>query len=206
VFAVSMPVFAHEGESGDDSSSTTTTTTTTEQENHTTSSGSTTVKEDRQKLREDRKQQVQQKVAEKKTEHQQKVCENRKKGLTVRSARIVANSKRIDEKITDIYKKVDNYKTTNNLTVDNYDALTSAVTTAQTNAATAISDLEKVVPSTDCTSTTNTNSTDAAAFKTAAKNTRDSLKAYRTAVKNLLVAVMKAKDDTTTNTSTGGAE
>jgi hypothetical protein len=182
----------------------------TENEGETTSTTTSSSKREELKAaRETKIAAAKQKADDKKAERQEKVCENRKKGLTVRSTRIVANSKRIDEKITDIYKKVDNYKTTNNVTVANYDELTAAVTTAQDNANTAISDLEKVVPTTDCTSTSNTNSTDVAAFKTAAKKTRDSLKAYRMAVKNLLVAVAKAKGEdkaTTTDTSTGGAQ
>jgi hypothetical protein len=213
LFAVSVPAFAHEADgttshSGTDD--TVATSSSTENEGETTSTTTSSSKREELKAaRETKIAAAKQKVDDKKAERQERVCENRKKGLTVRSTRIVANSKRIDEKITDIYKKVDNYKTTNNVTVANYDELTAAVTTAQDNANTAISDLEKVVPTTDCTSTSNTNSTDVAAFKTAAKKTRDSLKAYRMAVKNLLVAVAKAKGEdkaTTTDTSTGGAQ
>jgi hypothetical protein len=213
LFAVSVPAFAHEGDSTTTNSGTddTTTSTSTEQENETSATTSSSKREELKAAREAKVAAAKKTADEKKAERQEKVCENRKKGLTVRSSRIVANSKRIDEKITDIYKKVDNYKTTNNVTVANYDELTAAITTAQDDANTAISDLEKVVPTTDCTSTTNTNSTDVATFKTAAKKTRDSLKAYRSAVKKLLVAVAQAKGDdktttTDTNTSTGGAQ
>jgi chromosome segregation ATPase len=143
----------------------------------------TTVKEDRQQLKTDR--------TEKTAEQKQKLCTAHKQGLENKFNRIVTNSQKIKTKIDGVLTKAQDYQSKNNLTVENWDSLLAAAQTAQTAAGDSITNLQSVKPSLDCNSTSV--STDVANFKTAAKDTRDKLKAYRDAVRSLLHAEATAK-------------
>jgi hypothetical protein len=206
LFTVSVPVFAESGSgrtgSSDDSSGITTSIAprteaeqnTTEVETHNTS-GRQTIREDRQQLiaeHQSTQQARQQLAANKKVktaEQKQKVCEAHKQGLTRKFANIVTNSDRIKTRIDAVYTKAQTYQTKNNVTVDN--SLLTSATAAQQTAADSIANLKTVQPSLDCNNTSV--SSDVANFKSAAQKTRDDLKAYRTAVKNYLHALIEAK-------------
>lgn len=122
----------------------------------------------------------------------QKFCEAHKDGITNKFSRIVTNSERIQARISSIQDKAVAYKTDNNLTIDNWDALVAAADTAKANSAASIEALKAVKPTVDCNSTSV--ASDVATFKAAAATTRDSLKAYKSSVKDILKALEAAKE------------
>ena len=123
-------------------------------------------------------------------EHQKR-CESHKQGLTTKFSHIVTNSQRIQDRISDVLDKAVAYQQTNNITVANFDNLVAAANTAKANSADAIANLKAVQPSLDCNNTSV--HSDVSVFKTAAAKTRDSLKAYRTAVKAVVQSLKTAK-------------
>lgn len=120
-----------------------------------------------------------------------KFCESHKQGLTTKFAKITGNSEKIQTRIDGIFAKAQAYKQAKNLTPDNYDALVAAATSAQAASSTSIATLKTLTPTLDCASSTN--AADISAFKSAAEDTRDKLKGYRAAVKNVLKALQIAK-------------
>jgi chromosome segregation ATPase len=132
-----------------------------------------------------------------------KACEAHKQGLTNKFSHITTNATNLETKIGTFLTRAETYQSTNNVTVANWDTLVAAANTAKTNADTAIANLKAVTPTLDCNSTSV--ASDVATFKAAAQTTRDALKAYKTAVKDVFVALMNAKGDSTdTTTTTGG--
>ncbi len=126
-------------------------------------------------------------------EHQKR-CEAHKQGLTNKFSHIVTNSQRIQDRITGVLTKAQAYQTAHNLPVANFDSLVSTAQAAGATSAASITSLKAVTPSLDCNNVSV--ASDVATFKTAAKTTRDDLKAYRTAVKAVLQALEAAKPDT----------
>lgn len=124
-------------------------------------------------------------------EQRQKVCEAHKSGLTNKFKRTVTNSQRIQTRIDEVFNKAQTYQQTKNITVANWDSLVASAQTAKAASAASITALQGVTPTIDCNSTSV--ASDVATFKTAAGQTRDNLKAYRTAVKALLKALITAK-------------
>ncbi|HET7320267.1 MAG TPA: hypothetical protein VFI84_01615, partial [Candidatus Saccharimonadales bacterium] len=103
------------------------------------------------------------------------------------------------------FQKAQDYNTGNKLNVTNWDTLVSAAKDAQTASQQSITDLKALTPSSlDC----NANGAVAqqvATFKVAAQKTRDSLKAYKQAVKDVLHALLAVKG-TSTSTDTKTTE
>jgi hypothetical protein len=144
------------------------------------------------------RQEAEQKVAELKANHKEQtadhrknVCEAHKQGLTTKFTNIVNNSQKIQDRITGVLDKTVKYKTDNNLSPANFDSLLATAMTAQQTLADSITALKAVTPSLDCNNVSV--ATDVATFKTAAKTTRDNLKAYRTAVKAVVKSVLDTK-------------
>lgn len=149
---------------------------------------------------------AQQKVQQAKLNHQeqtqaqrQKVCENRKANLARRMSNAVTVAERHQANIDRIYSKVKDFYTAKQLNVPNYTDLTAQVDTAQTNSQTAINALKALDVNVDCTSQTVADSV--AAFQQAVQATRDALKAYRSALVNLITALKGAS----TSANTGGS-
>lgn len=124
-------------------------------------------------------------------EQRQKVCEGRKNGLTNKFSRTVTNSQRIQARFDEVLSKAQTYQQAKNITVANWDGLVAGAQAAQATSAASIAALQAVTPAINCTSATVADSV--ATFKTAAGQTRDGLKAYRTAVKAVLKALITAK-------------
>jgi hypothetical protein len=131
----------------------------------------------------------------------QRVCEAHKKGLTTKFSHIVTNSQKLQSKITDIRDKLVAYQQSKSLTVANFDSLVAATQTAEQTSADAITALQTVTPTLDCSSTSVAG--DVATFKAGAQQTRDGLQSYRQAVKDLLVAVAQAKGTPSTDNTEG---
>jgi hypothetical protein len=148
-----------------------------------------------------------QKVEQAKQNHQEqtevqreKVCGTRKANLTKRMATAVTVAERHKTNIDRIYAKVKDFYTTKQLNVSNYTDLTAKVDAAQTNAQVAIDALKALDVNVDCTSQTVANSV--SAFQQAVSNTRDSLKAYRSALVDLITALKGASTSSNTSSST----
>ena len=124
----------------------------------------------------------------------QKICTAHKQGLTTKFNAIDTNSQRIQDKIDGIFAEAQAYQKANNLSPANFDSLVTAATAAQTASNASIAALKDVTPTLDCNSTSV--ASDVATFKAAASKTRDSLKAYRTAVKAVPQALETAKPTT----------
>jgi len=132
-------------------------------------------------------------------------CENHKQGLQTKFTRITTNATNLETKIGGFLDRAQAYQSANNVTVANWDSLVAAANTAKTTADTAIANLKALQPTVDC-STTTTVANDVATFKAAAQAARDALHAYKTAVKDVFVALENAKDASTdtNSTTTGG--
>ncbi|MEK7059572.1 MAG: hypothetical protein AAB971_02340 [Patescibacteria group bacterium] len=128
-------------------------------------------------------------------EERHKRCESHKQGLTTKFSRISANSQKIKDHIDSVFTKAQAYQQAKNLHPDNYDALVATATNAQAAAATSITTLKNLTPTIDCNN--ESTASDVAAFKMAAADARDKLKAYRTAVKDVLKALQSARKSTT---------
>jgi hypothetical protein len=115
------------------------------------------------------------------------------------AVRQAQNHKAVFDKI---YTRVKTFHDTKNLDVPNYDTLVANVDTAQADAAASITALQQLDVSVDCTSQTVADSV--STFQQAVKNTRDSLKAYRASITDLITALKGASTSTdkTSDTST----
>jgi len=196
-----VPVYAHDGT--DDGSSDSTSTTTESDDTAATDTETHSGTNDRQELRHKAAELVQELHKEhkaKSAEQRTKVCEAHKHGLETKFSRITTNSQRLEDRIGTFLTKAQDYQSSQNVTVTNWDTLVASANTAKTSVDAAITNLKAVTPSLDCNSATVAQ--DVATFKEAATSVRDALKAYKTAVKNVFVALENAKD--TTNTSTEG--
>lgn len=165
---------------------------------------STTLKEQFQQEAKDRLQTLRENVKEQTQEHRQQACEARKSNLQRRMTNAVAAADRHKEVFDKIYTRVKDFYTNKNLNVANYADLTAAVDKAQADAQAQIDALSGLDVSVDCTSQTVADSV--AAFQTAVKSTRDSLKAYRAALVDLIKSLKGAStgahsttDNSTTN-------
>jgi chromosome segregation ATPase len=161
------------------------------------------------KLAEQFKEQAKEKQEKAKANHQEKSqaqraksCEARKTNLAKRMTRAEAQAKKHKAVFDKIYTRVKDFYTTKQLNVANYADLTAKVDTASAAAQTNIDALASLDVNVDCTS--QTVSASVSAFQAAVKSTRDSLKAYRTSITDLITAVKGAStstDDSSTNSS-----
>lgn len=152
------------------------------------------------------REQAQAKLEEAKANHQakteaerQKACTVRKTVLTKRMTNAVAQAKKHKAVFDKIYTRVKTFYTTKQLSISNYADLTAKVDTASANAQTSIDALAALDVNVDCTS--QTVSASVSAFQAAVKSTRDSLKAYRSSITDLITAI-KGASTSTTNSST----
>lgn len=142
-----------------------------------------------------RLEQAKQNHQEKTEAERQKSCDARKTALTKRMANAVSQAKRHKAVFDKIYTRVKDFYTTKQLSVSNYADLTAKVDTAAANAQTNIDALAALNVNVDCTSQTVSSSVDA--FQAAVKSSRDSLKAYRASIVDLITAIKGASTSTT---------
>jgi hypothetical protein len=152
--------------------------------------------------------QAQEKIAEKKTqvkeqtqEHRQQSCEARKTVLTKRMSNAVKQAQNHKAVFDKIYTRVQDFYTNKKLNVSDYDSLKAKVDAAQAATAVSIQALQDTDISVDCTSSTVAQSV--GTFQTSVGDTRDSLKAYRAALVDLINSLKGASTgqaSTTDNT------
>jgi hypothetical protein len=121
-----------------------------------------------------------------------KVCEKRQ--TTIKS--IMSRSTERAQKQIDLFgtitTRVENFYTSKGKTLSNYDELVAAVNSAKTQAETDLATLKNTTFSCDGSDPKGA----ATAFKTALQKEIQDLKAYRTAVKNLIVGVKSVQSTT----------
>jgi hypothetical protein len=133
-------------------------------------------------------------------EQRQKVCENRQKAV---DNKLSAFSNAANDHLTrlnNVFTKLQDYHTANPTAASNYATLLAAARANQTTAIEAVATLKATNTSFSCTATTDP-AAGLRAAKTAAANARDALKAYRTSLKDIVVAFAQAKDTTNTKES-----
>lgn len=121
-------------------------------------------------------------------EDRAKRCESRKQGINTKIAKISANAQRVQDRIDKLFAKAQAYQAAKVPTPpEGYADLVLAATNAQAASAASIVTLKSTTPSVECNKTTVAG--DILAFKTAAQDTRTKLKAYRAAVRAVLVSL-----------------
>lgn len=117
-----------------------------------------------------------------------KFCETKSTELSARLKNRVTDAEKHKAVFDKIFARVTAFHDSKQLTTADYDSLVAKVTSAQQAASDSIATLKGFDATVDC-SNVGAATTKIAAFKDALTQTRDSLKAYRTALKNLTVAV-----------------
>lgn len=133
--------------------------------------------------------------------HRQAACEARKAAISTRMTDAVSFATTHKAVFDKIYQRIQTFYTTKKLNVSNYDSLKSAVDTAQSNAQAQIEALKTLDVNIDCSSQTVASSV--SAFKQAVQSARDSLKAYRAALVNLINSLKGASTGTS---AAGGSD
>lgn len=140
---------------------------------------------------------------EKSLEARQKSCQARQAEINTRINNYATAAQRHLAVFEGLQTKVQNFYTTKKLNVTNYDTLLATAQAKQADAQKAVDALKALDVNIDCTSSDPAQSV--AAVKTAVANARVALQAYRTAIKDLIVALKGAStaaDNTTTTTTT----
>lgn len=216
VFGTSGLASAHDGTSSDDSSSSTSGSTNQLQQrledrqgrnssrqaslSSDASSSASTTSELRKKAEDDISEKKKQ-VKEHSQEERQKKCEQRKHGIQTKFDRISTNSQKIQDRIDGVLDKAIAYADKNNLNNGDIADLVTKANEAKSKSAASVANLKALQPTIDCTS--NNVPSDIATFKAAAKEASDNIKSYRTAVKNLLKALIDASK---TSNPTGNSD
>lgn len=136
-----------------------------------------------------------------KADAREKVCENRKADIDRRSDNFTTAAQRHLDVFNDIFTKLQAYHDKKNPNVSNYDTLVADATAKQTAATSAVAALKGLDVNIDCSSADPASTV--ANIKVAVQNARQTLGEYRTALKNLVVALKTA---TTTSANTSNTE
>lgn len=128
------------------------------------------------------------------TEERKTSCEARSTELANRLKKKVADAEKHQAVFDKIYDRVKAFHDSKNLSVTDYDALIAKADAAKVTASDSIASLKKLNITVDCSDPTAV-ATQVAAFKEALGQTRDSLKAYRTSIKNITVAIKASLPD-----------
>lgn len=203
--AMVAPVSARDGSSGSDINQSSDNTNTGEIPSSTSTDKESTNPETND-LKEQFREQAQQKLEALKQnvkQHTQaqreKACDARKTSLTKRMNNAVEQAKRHKAVFDKIYTHVTDFVTQKQLTVTDYATLTANVDTAQANAQKNIDALSALDVNVDCTSQTVAQSV--GTFRQAVQSARDSLKSYRTAIVSLITSVKGASTSSTNSTT-----
>lgn len=136
-------------------------------------------------------------------DQRQKACEQRQKSIDTRTTNWSAAAQRHLDVFNSIFTKVKAFHDSKQLNVSSYDTLVAAATAKQTAAQSAVDALKALNVQVDCTQADPASSV--ATIKTAVSDARTTLQAYRSALKDLVVALRGASTaQTNTDTTTGG--
>lgn len=126
-----------------------------------------------------------------------KFCESKSTELNSRLNKKVSDAEKHKAVFDKIFVRVTAFHDSKQLTTADYERLVTKATSAQQAAGNSIATLKSFDGSVDC-SNVGAAATKLAAFKEVLTQTRDSLKAYRTELKNLTVAVKASVPEPTT--------
>lgn len=185
---------SHDGTSGGSGSSNETETET-ELETDSGSHQSGKLHDEAQQLLSDRRL----KVKEHTEAQRQKACEQRQKSIDKRTANFGAAAQRHLTVFNNVFTKVQAFHDSKGLNVANYDTLVATAKAKQTAAQAAVDALKALDVQIDCTQTDPASTV--ATIKTAVANARTALQGYRSAIKDVIVAL---KGASTSNDTTGG--
>ena len=135
------------------------------------------------------------------TAQRQLACNQREHSITTRTANFGAAAQRHLDVFNSIFAKVQAFQTDKHLNVSNYDALVAAATAKQSTAQSAVDALKALNVPIDCTQSDPAGSV--ATVKAAVSDARTALQAYRSAIKDVIVAL---KGASTAQTSTDGSK
>ena len=127
----------------------------------------------------------------------QSACERRQAAVNKKFTAFDAAANRHLTRLDATFTKLQDYQTTNKLDAPNYDALVTIATAKQSAATEADAVLKTLSVNIDCTSEDPAASV--ASSKSAVTNSRTALQDYRKAIKNVLVELMNAKNDDSTD-------
>ncbi len=135
-----------------------------------------------------------------------KQCDRRQVVVNKITAHIAERGQKQLDLFTTIATRVEVFYTKSGKTLSNYDELVAAVNTAQASAQQTVDGIKSTTITLKCDGTDPNGA--GASFKTALKSEIQTLKDYRTAVKNLIVGVKSVQGTTSSgdNSSTGGEQ
>ncbi len=140
-----------------------------------------------------------------KEEKRKLVCENKQNAINHKLAAFTQAADRHLARLDDTFAKVQVYQTANNLPVANYDELVAAATDKKQAAVDAVAVLKVVAVGVDCADPTTV--LKLSTVREAAKAAKQALHEYRMAIKEIVVALVQAKDDSAgDDNSTEGAD
>lgn len=130
-----------------------------------------------------------------------KACENKKDVAEKAESRVAARGQNQINTFSKIAERVENFYQTKGYSVSNYDALVSDVNAKKVTAQAAVNTLKADSSSLSASACEGGhNKAKVGQFRTDLKNEKAAIKAYKTAINNLIVAVKSAKSNT------GGAQ
>lgn len=131
----------------------------------------------------------------------QRICEKRQTVITNVMTRMNNRGQKHLDLISAVSTKVQEFKNSKNLTVENYDTLLAAVESSKATAQAAVDAVKNTQVEFKCDGTDPKGT--ASSFKEAVKAQNDALKAYRDAVKDLIKAVRQANGTNRTQEQEG---
>lgn len=139
-----------------------------------------------------RKSEAEQKQAAARKEQFKAACENRRENFRNRLESIGTRAQKHVATLESITARVEEFKTRKNLTVENYDALVADVAAQKALVQSLATTVKEQADTFTCGEEPGQASASLAAFKDALQQQIEALKAYKTSVKNLIVAVRAA--------------
>jgi chromosome segregation ATPase len=134
--------------------------------------------------------------------NRQKACEARAANINKRVSDYSAAAQRHLDTFTSILTRLQTFYTSKNLNVSTYASLLAAAQAKQSAAQTAVDALKMLDTNINCSQSDPAQTV--AAMKQAVDNARTALQAYRTAIKDLIIALQGASTDQTNQSATGG--
>lgn len=141
-----------------------------------------------------KRSEAEKKKAEEAKEKFKAACENRRESFKTRMENISERAGRHVSRLESITERVDAFKTTKNLTVENYDALLADVENKKALVETLAEAVKQQAEAFTCGEEEGEAKANLSTFKDALEQEIDALKAYKTSVKNLIVAVKTAAE------------
>lgn len=138
------------------------------------------------------------KAAEKLTEAKLKICQNKKAAIDKRNNQLLRTANNMLTKFSQIADRVENYYTNKVVpggkTVSNYDSLVAEITSKKSSVQTALNKAKNDFSAFSCTS--DDPKGQITQFRVDMQSVKSSLKEYRTAIKNLIVAIRSVTGET----------